>query len=162
MKKLTLILLCACGGAALAADEDITFHGTLMSPPACIISDGKTIEVQFRDLIIDSIDGNYGRQEVEYGLSCESDVRDSEWQMTLTWTGIATSYNDSAIETDVPGFGIELQHDGQRFKLNTPLSINATDFSQKPKLEAVPVKAADAVLTDTTFSAYATLRVDYQ
>ncbi len=28
--------------------------------------------------------------------------------------------------------------------------INATDFSQKPKLEAVPVKAADAVLTDTT------------
>ncbi len=48
------------------------------------------------------------------------------------------------------------------FKLNEPLSINATDFSQKPKLEAVPVKAADAVLTDTTFSAYATLRVDYQ
>ncbi|HCS1915090.1 TPA: fimbrial protein, partial [Shigella boydii] len=25
-----------------------------------------------------------------------------------------------------------------------------------------PVKVADAVLTDTTFSAYATLRVDYQ
>ena len=48
------------------------------------------------------------------------------------------------------------------FKLNEPLSINATDFSQKPKLEAVPVKAADAVLTDTNFSAYATLRVDYQ
>ena len=70
--------------------------------------------------------------------------------------------NDAAIETDVPGFGIELQHDGQRFKLNTPLAINATDFTQKPKLEAVPVKASDAVLSDTNFSAYATLRVDYQ
>ena len=162
MKKFLLLFLCAGCGAVLAAEDDITFHGTLMSPPACIISDGKTIEVEFRDLIIDSIDGNYGRQEVEYGLSGESDVRDSEWQMTLTWTGIATSYNDSANETDVPGFGIELQHDGQRVKLNAPLSIYATDFSQKPKLEAVPVKAADAVLTDTTFSAYATLRVDYQ
>ena len=70
--------------------------------------------------------------------------------------------NNAAIETDVPGFGIELQHDGQRFKLNTPLAINATDFTQKPKLEAVPVKASDAVLSDTNFSAYATLRVDYQ
>ncbi|MCV5687632.1 fimbrial protein, partial [Escherichia coli] len=144
MKKFLLLLLCAGCGAVLAAEDDITFHGTLMSPPACSISGGQTIEVQFRDLIIDSIDGNYGRQEVDYELSCESDVRDPEWNMTLSWTGTATSYNDSAIETDVPGFGIELQHDGQRFKLNEPLSINATDFSQKPKLEAVPVKAADA------------------
>lgn len=162
MKKLTLILLCACWGSALAADEDITFHGTLVSPPTCSISGGQTIEVEFRDVIIDSIDGNYGRKEVAYELSCETNERDPDWEMTLTWTGTATSYNDAAIETDVPGFGIKLQHDGQRFKLNTPLSINATDFSQKPKLEAVPVKAADAVLTDTTFSAYATLRVDYQ
>ncbi len=69
---------------------------------------------------------------------------------------------DAAIETDVPGFGIELLQNGQRFKLNTPLSINATDFTQKPKLEAVPVKASDAVLNDGSFSAYATLRVDYQ
>lgn len=162
MKKITFFILCAYGGMALAANEDITFHGTLVSPPACTISEGKTIEVEFRDLIIDSINGDYGRREVNYDLSCDSAVRDPDWIMTLTWMGTQTSYNDAAIETDVPGFGIELQHDGQRFKLNTPLAINATDFTQKPKLEAVPVKSADAVLSDTTFSAYATLRVDYQ
>lgn len=83
MKKFLLLLLCAGCGAVLAAEDDITFHGTLMSPPACSISGGQTIEVQFRDLIIDSIDGNYGRQEVDYELSCESDVRDPEWNMTL-------------------------------------------------------------------------------
>ena len=66
MKKFLLLLLCAGCGAVLAAEDDITFHGTLMSPPACSISGGQTIEVQFRDLIIDSIDGNYGRQEVDY------------------------------------------------------------------------------------------------
>lgn len=162
MKKRLLLLLCTCAGVALAADDDITFHGTLVAPPVCAISDGKTLEVEFRDLIIDSINGDYGRKEVEYSLSCDSDTRDPEWVMTLTWTGTPTTYNDSAIETDVPGFGIELLHDGQRFELNTPLTINATDFTQKPKLEAVPVKSADAVLSDTTFSAYATLRVDYQ
>ncbi|EOW1852975.1 fimbrial protein [Escherichia coli] len=162
MKKLSLLLLCACSGVALAANEDITFHGTLVSPPVCTISGGKTIEVEFRDLIIDSINGDYGRREVNYDLSCDSAVRDPDWIMTLTWTGTQTSYNDAAVETDVPGFGIELRHDGQRFKLNTPLAINATDFTQKPKLEAVPVKSAGAVLSDTTFSAWATLRVDYQ
>lgn len=162
MKKRLFFLLCTCGGVALAAEDDITFHGTLVAPPVCAISDGKTLEVEFRDLIIDSINGDYGRKEVEYSLSCDSDTRDPEWVMTLTWTGTPTTYNDSAIETEVPGFGIELLHDGQRFELNTPLTINATDFTQKPKLEAVPVKSADAVLSDTTFSAYATLRVDYQ
>lgn len=162
MKRLSLILLGACWGSALGADADITFHGTLLSPPNCAISGGNTIEVEFRDLIIDNINGDYGRKEVEYELSCETDARDPGWEMTLTWTGTQTSYNDAAIETDVPGFGIELQQNGQRFKLNTPLAINATDFSQKPKLEAVPVKASDAVLNDGTFSAYATLRVDYQ
>ncbi|EPD1017779.1 fimbrial protein, partial [Escherichia coli] len=99
MKKLTLILLCACWGKALAADEDIAFHGTLVSPPACSISGGQTIEVEFRDVIIDSIDGNYGRKEVAYELSCETNERDPDWEMTLTWTGTATSYNDAAIET---------------------------------------------------------------
>ncbi|MCS0722672.1 fimbrial protein [Escherichia coli] len=162
MRKTFLTLLCVSSAIAHAADEDITFHGTLLSPPTCSISGGKTIEVEFRDLIIDDINGNYGRKEVPYELTCDSTTRHPDWEMTLTWTGTQTSFNDAAIETDVPGFGIELQYDGQRFKLNTPLAINATDFTQKPKLEAVPVKASDAVLSDTNFSAYATLRVDYQ
>lgn len=84
MKKRLLLLLCTCGGVALASDDDITFHGTLVAPPACAISDGKTLEVEFRDLIIDSINGDYGRKEVVYGLSCDSDTRDPEWNMTLT------------------------------------------------------------------------------
>lgn len=57
-----------------------------------------------------------------------SDVRDPEWNMTLM-TGTATPYNDSAIETDVLGFGIEPAR-CQRFA-NEPLSINATDFIDK-------------------------------
>ena len=161
MKRLALLLLCGvCGGAV--ASPDITFHGTLVSPPACTINEGQTIELEFRDVLIDSIDGNYARQEVPYTIKCDSDVRNEAWEMTLTWTGTQTSYNDAAIETDVPGFGIQLLQNGQRFQLNTPLTINATDLTQKPKLEAVPVKASGATLNDGAFSAYATLRVDYQ
>ncbi|MGI4913561.1 fimbrial protein, partial [Escherichia coli] len=54
MKRFALCLFgCYCG-IAQAADSDITFHGTLVSPPACAISDGKTVEVEFRDVIIDN------------------------------------------------------------------------------------------------------------
>lgn len=159
MKRLALILLCGCGGLAQGATPDITFHGSLVSPPVCTISDDKTIEIEFRDVIIDSINGDYARKEVPYEITCDSQARDDAWEMTLTWTGTETSYDNAAIETDVPGLGIGLLHDGQRFQLNTPLPI---DVDKKPKLEAVPVKASDAVLSDGTFSAYATLRVDYQ
>lgn len=64
MKRFALCLFgCYCG-IAQAADSDITFHGTLVSPPACAISDGKTVEVEFRDVIIDNINGNNFRQNV--------------------------------------------------------------------------------------------------
>lgn len=146
----------------LAAEDDITFHGTLMSPPACSISGGQTIEVQFRDLIIDSIDGNYGRQKVDYELSCDSDVRDPEWNMTLSGRGLPPPTTTLLLRRMYRASELSFSMTVSVLSSTKPLSINATDFSQKPKLEAVPVKAADAVLTDTNFSAYATLRVDYQ
>lgn len=84
MRKTFLTLLCVSSAIAHAADEDITFHGTLLSPPTCSISGGKTIEVEFRDLIIDDINGNYGRKEVPYELTCDSTNRHPDWEMTLT------------------------------------------------------------------------------
>ncbi|MGX9738681.1 fimbrial protein [Pseudocitrobacter corydidari] len=159
MKRLVLILLSGCVGVAQGAVDDITFHGNLVSPPACTISNGNTIEVEFRDLIIDDINGSNYRQDVPYTITCDTESRDDAWEMTLTWLGSQTRYDDSAIDTDVAGLGIELQQNGQPFKLNTPLAISPT---APPTLKAVPVKASDAVLTDGRFSAYATLRVDYQ
>lgn len=52
-------------------------------------------------------------------------------------TGTQTNYNDAAIQTDVTGLGIELQQNGQPFKLNTPLNVTPANL---PKLKAAPVK----------------------
>lgn len=49
MKKFLLLLLCAGCGAVLAAEDDITFHGTLMSPPACSISGGQMIRHEINE-----------------------------------------------------------------------------------------------------------------
>lgn len=94
-----------------------------------------------------------------YTITCDPDVRDDAREMTLSWTGSQTSYDNAAIETNVTGLGIELQQNGQPFTLGTPLKINP---STPPTLQAVPVKASDASLSEGTFSARATLQVDYQ
>lgn len=159
MKRLSLILLSAFCTITHAAPEDITFTGTLIEPPVCTVSNGDDIEIQFIDVIIDNIDGVNYRKDVPYQITCDPDITDDAWVMTLTWTDTQTSYNDAAIQTDVTGLGIELQQNGQPFKLNTPLNVTPANL---PKLKAAPVKASDATLTDGNFSAYATLQVDYQ
>ncbi|STE64657.1 fimbrial-like protein YfcQ [Escherichia coli] len=87
MKRLAWCLIYGFAGLAQAAINDVTFHGTLVSPPACTISDGKTIEVEFRNVIIDNINGDNFRQDVPYTITCDPDVRDDAWEMSLTWTG---------------------------------------------------------------------------
>ena len=83
MKRLAWCLIYGFAGLAQAAINDVTFHGTLVSPPACTISDGKTIEVEFRNVIIDNINGDNFRQDVPYTITCDPDVRDDAWEMSL-------------------------------------------------------------------------------
>ncbi|TGB76295.1 fimbrial protein [Escherichia sp. E4694] len=159
MKRLGFFVICSCCCVVQAATPDITFHGTLVSPPVCTISGGKTIEVDFGDILINDIDGVNFRQTVPYEITCDSGVRDAVWEMTLTWKGTPTNYNTSAVQTSVTDLGIEMQQNGSPFELDKPLSI---DPASPPMLKAVPVKASGAVLGDGAFSAYATLQVDYQ
>ncbi len=84
---------------------------------------------------------------------------DTGIQMKLTWTGVETDFNDSAVETDVVGLGVELQQNGQRFQQGKAINISKTNL---PKLHAVLVKKSGAVLSEGAFEAYATLQVDYQ
>ena len=79
MKRLAWCLLYGFAGLSQAAINDITFHGTLVSPPACTISDGKSIEVAFSNVIIDNINGDNFRQDVPYTITCDPDVRDDAW-----------------------------------------------------------------------------------
>ncbi len=58
MKRLAWCLIYGFAGLVQAAVNDVTFHGTLVSPPACTISDGKSIEVACSNVIIDNINGD--------------------------------------------------------------------------------------------------------
>lgn len=158
MKKIALILTLSGCFAAQAADN-LKFHGTLISPPSCTISNGNTIEVEFGDVLINKIDGTRYIKDVPYEITCDSTLRDESMAMTLTLSGAATSFNNAAITTTVPGLGIELQQNDTPFVLGSTITV---DEQSIPTLKAVPVKQSGVALVEGEFDATATLQVDYQ
>lgn len=139
--------------------SNVSFHGYLVQPPNCSISNGQNIELTFRDVNIDDINGSNYEQVVLYTITCDTAVRDPQMEMTLTWSGTQSDFDDSAVATDLNGLGIHLKQAGSDFKLHTPLVVNETSL---PVLTAVPVKKSGVDLPESDFEAWATLQVDYQ
>lgn len=159
MKQIAFFIMLVSYATVVSSSPDITFHGNLIAPPTCIVSENKTIEIAFNEVIISDISGDNYKREVPYSVECDSENTDTGIQMKLTWTGVETDFNDSAVETDVVGLGVELQQNGQRFQQGKAINISKTNL---PKLHAVLVKKSGALLSEGAFEAYATLQVDYQ
>ncbi|EES5566366.1 fimbrial protein [Escherichia coli] len=156
MKRISLLMLWSFSFMALS---NVSFHGYLVQPPNCSISNGQNIELTFRDVNIDDINGSNYEQVVPYTITCDTAVRDPQMEMTLTWSGTQSDFDDSAVATDLNGLGIHLKQAGSDFKLHTPLVVNETSLQV---LTAVPVKKSGVDLPESDFEAWATLQVDYQ
>ncbi|EHF3745977.1 fimbrial protein, partial [Shigella flexneri] len=46
--------------------SNVSFHGYLVQPPNCTISNAQTIEITFQDVLIDDINGSNYEQTVPY------------------------------------------------------------------------------------------------
>lgn len=153
---ITLLLVMSCRAMA---DGDLRFHGFLVTPPVCVISNNETIEVAFSGMQIDDIDGNKYSQKIPYTVDCDSTVRDEYMTMTLTLIGTPSPLSDSAIQTDVDGFAIDIRNGNKAFVINSTLTVNPQAL---PELTAVPIKQSGVTLAEGNFEAWATLQVDYQ
>lgn len=105
MKQIAFFIMLVSYATVVSSSPDITFHGNLIAPPTCIVSENKTIEIAFNEVIISDISGDNYKREVPYSVECDSENTDTGIQMKLTWTGVETDFNDSAVETDVVGWG---------------------------------------------------------
>lgn len=144
-------------GLSSSVTANMAFNGTLVEPPPCTINSGSTLEIDFKDVGVNKVDGENYRQQVNYSISCAGGTL--PWQMVLTVRGVATAFEASAVQSSVADLGIKLLQNGTPFSLNTPLKITP---ATPPVLEAVPVKKAGAVLGPGGFSATATLLAEYQ
>lgn len=137
---------------------DMKFHGTLNAPPPCTINNGNQVDVDFGATVgINNINGVNYLKPVNYTITCEKGAPDSS--VMLTFSGTATDFDTSAVQTNVTGLGIRVLESGSPVTFDKPVPVNPVS---PPVLQAVPVKAENAALKEGDFEATATLRADYQ
>jgi type 1 fimbria pilin len=157
LRALGLTGLLALTGPA-QADVAVTFNGTLIEPPPCLIDNGRQIDVNFGDRVgINKVDGVNYLQAMNYQITCSNPG--SGFALTLSLTGTATAFDNQALATDKTDLGIRIYQNNIPFTPNTVLDI---DLNNPPPLTAVPVKRAGATLTEGAFEAWATLHAEYQ
>ncbi|HBE9082209.1 fimbrial protein [Serratia fonticola] len=159
-----LLLTCGLMGVVVTAKAkdngaDMTFHGTLITPPPCTINDDNRIEVNFGERVgINKVDGVNYRQMMNYQITC-LEAATGNGALTLSLSGSVAGFDSEALLTDKANLGIRVYQNDQPFTPNSTLKI---DLANPPRLEAVPVKNASATLTEGAFESWATLRADYQ
>ncbi|MBB1595788.1 fimbrial protein [Achromobacter sp. UMC46] len=152
---LTLLALLAACPLPAAAEENMRFTGTLITP-GCTVSDkGGRINVTFKTNIgIEKIDGENYRQTVPYQIECPGSA---PWRMKMTLVATETKFAPPAVQTSIDDLGIQIRLNGKTFKPNEPTQIEMTDRNSPPTLEAVPVKRKGSRLPEDKFEATALL-----
>ncbi|MCK3843750.1 fimbrial protein [Pseudomonas sp. W15Feb34] len=143
-------------------EENLQFTGSLLAPPACIISNkGGRIDVRFeRNIAVNRIDGELYRQAIAYQIECpNADGTGIAWHMRLTLKGAYADFDPTALKTSVEHLGIKVLLGGTVLIPNESREIDVST-STPPQLEAVPVKLAAAQLPSTDFTASALLMAE--
>ncbi|EKS6740497.1 fimbrial protein [Enterobacter ludwigii] len=134
----------------------VTVKVTVVEIPPCIINGDRVIEVDFGDVIVPQIDGKRYLKTIDYSLDCKGQLTNA---MKLAIQGNPTTFDNTALKTNVEDFGIAMRVNGQSLAINSWMNFV---YPNKPVLEAVPVKRAGVDLPGGEFSAGATLMVQYQ
>ncbi|WP_049613810.1 fimbrial protein [Yersinia pekkanenii] len=154
-----LTLMVVALSSAQVSATNMEFSGTLIDPPPCVVNGGSMIDVAFgKNLGVNKIDGINYTQVVPYRVICDGTNTSLDLGLTIVSVSV-TSFDPAAIQTNIPDLGIRLLKDGAPFALNTRISY---DSNNPPVLQAVPVQAVGATLSEGDFEATATLLVDYQ
>lgn len=160
IKALLLIGILSGTSSAALAEGEMTFRGTLLTPPPCRINDGNQVEVDFGQRVgINKVDGVNYRQVLNYQITCDS-ASGGNWALSLSLKGTASGFDKQALATNKKDeLGIRIYRDDEPF---TPGSVLNITLDNPPRLEAVPVKKPGATLSEGAFEAWATLQADYQ
>lgn len=133
------------------------FHGTILVVE-CTVNGNSRQTVDFGDAVgIHKIDGKQYLEPVPFVVDCQNYSGGELPAMTLTLEGASTSFDGSAIATDVPGLGIQINMNGKAQSLNEAVKF---DVNNVPELTAVPVKQPGVELVAKPFTATVKLRVD--
>lgn len=139
------------------ANTMVTVKVTVVAAPPCIINDDQAIDVDFgSELLTTKIDGSNYIKTVDYTLECKNNTSNA---MKMQVQGSATTFDSSALQTNMKDLGVALKANGSALTINNWMNFT---YPNKPVLQAVPVKRAGSSLSGGDFVAAATLMVAYQ
>lgn len=152
-------LVAASTAPAVAGTEaEVTFHGTLIEAPPCVVNDGKPVVVDFgNEVMTTRIDGTEYRKRIDFTLDCSASAPGMQ-QLRISG-GPLTGFDPQALAGDQPGFGVALYEGSQRYVPGTWMPLTDPGI---PELYAVPVKQDGVTLNGGAFSILASLVVAYQ
>jgi type 1 fimbria pilin len=131
----------------------VGIDGTLLTPPICTINNNAPIDIPFGRIGVNKVDGRNFIKGINYQIDCAPGS--GNWELRIHINGTAATFDNAAVATNIPDFGIQLLLDNQPWELNTSQVV--TDINNPPVLQAVPVKRANSTLAEGAFSAIATL-----
>lgn len=141
-----------------AADADITFHGTLLEAPPCVVNGGDNVVVDFGDeMMTNRIDGTLYRQRIAFPLDCSKAIA-SEQRVRISGASVSTP-DGEVLSTPLSGLGLALYQGKSRYTLGKWIAFTDPDV---PELYVVPVRLNGADPAGGAFSVLASLVVDYQ
>lgn len=154
---IALMLLAWLSSQQAFADATISFSGTLISAPNCIINTNNAVDVDFGDdLITRRVDGVNYKKAIEYTLDCSSVASNG---MKIAITGTTATFGTGLIKTDKAGLGLQIYRGSE--KVSNGVSMNFT-YPDSPVLYAVPVAQDASTLTAGIFTGTASMVISYQ
>lgn len=140
------------------ADTDITFHGTLLASPPCVVNGGDNVVVDFGDdMMTTRIDGTKYRQKIALTLDCSEAIA-LEQKIRISGASVGTPGGE-VLSTPLGGLGLALYQGEARYTPGKWIAFTAPDV---PELYVVPVRLSGAEPAGGAFSVLASLVVDYQ
>ncbi|UBX48567.1 fimbrial protein [Providencia alcalifaciens] len=159
-QQVVLCFFCVISNPFALGLEANLYGNLIVTPPECILNNNNQAAIHFGDILLTRIDGNNYSQTLPLNLSCTGLAKNN---LTLTLEGDGTSFNsDGALKTSNNKLGVAFYINNVRQAINQPVNINYTSL---PSLKAAPIKNMTAGFNDTdggSFTALATLKVNYQ
>ncbi|MBF7997766.1 fimbrial protein [Rahnella laticis] len=124
----------------------------------CSVNGADDKEINFGDAVgINKVDGSRYKKPIPFTVSCSNLDGSETPELLLTVSGEATTFDDAAVQTNIDGFGIQIQNGDKPLKLNEAFSFK---YDSLPKLSAVPVKQNNVELNAASFNATVRLVVE--
>lgn len=156
-----LLAICLVSTERVWADAEVTFRGTLIEAPPCVVNNNELITVSFGDEVMTTrVDGVNYRQAVPFTLDC-SEALSVAQKIRITGATTNNGFEREVLDgsTSINGLGIALYNGNVALAPGSWINFN---WPNVPLLFAVPVKKSGETLSGGSFRVLASLVVDYQ